>query len=97
MVIAVGVYRVVVTGIVRIRNVNGRVDDRDIVLSSIMKALEELLSRSVRESVLVVREVTVLEHVIDVCPDILQRDVEGTIVVHDFFQLCPVLVAQLRT
>jgi hypothetical protein len=45
------------------------------------------------EGIGIVREVTVLEHVVDVIPDRLKRNAKFAVVVHYCFSLAPVLVS----
>lgn len=57
------------------------------------KLVEEVLASFNAEGVGVIREVTVLEHVVDVIPDYFQRDAKLAVVVYHLFGLTPVLVA----
>ena len=57
------------------------------------KLVEEVLASFNAEGVGVIREVTVLEHVVDVIPDRLERDAKLAVVVYDLFSLAPVLVS----
>lgn len=57
------------------------------------KPVEEVLASFNAEGVGVLREVTVLEHVVNVVPDSFQPDAELAIVIHYLFGLAPVLVS----
>ena len=75
-VVAISVDGVVVGGVVRIRNVDRGVYDWDEVLAVCVETFEKGLAFRVWIGVLVVGEVAVLEHVVDVYPYCLKRDVE---------------------
>lgn len=60
---AIGVNAVVVAGIVRVGNVDGTVDNWDIVLSVCLKHVEEILAFLNTERIRVLSEIAVLEHV----------------------------------
>lgn len=54
--------------IIRIRDVKSRIDDWDIVATTIVKLLQELLAFGITKTVWVVIEITVGLHVINVIP-----------------------------
>lgn len=91
-IIAVSVDAVVVAGIVGIGDINGRINDtelmlvlrlmrvillshlRNVMLVVCGKIVKEVFASFNAESIGVLREVTVLEHVVDVIPNIFERD-----------------------
>ena len=90
--IAVSESRVIIAGIGWIWIVNGRVYDRNIVLALCMKTTQESRSFIVPESHCVIVEVSILVHVIDVCPDVLEWYISSRIIVHDLLQYRPVCI-----
>lgn len=89
--------RVIVRGIVGIRNVNGRIDDWDVVLFICDQTINELLAFIVRESIWIIDEVSVLKHVIDVGPDVLEWNLEFAVGIHDILQHCPIASIYVST
>jgi len=66
---------------------------RDIMLVVCSKPVKEVLASLDSKGVGVLREVTVLEHVVNVIPNRLEVDAELTVVVNYLFSLAPVLVS----
>jgi hypothetical protein len=57
------------------------------------KLVKEVLASFNAESVGVLSEITVLEHVVDVVPNGLERNTKLAVVVYHIFGLAPVLVS----
>ena len=57
------------------------------------KLVKEVLASFNTEGIGVVRKVAILEHVVDVIPNIFERDSKFAVVVHYLFSLTPVLVS----
>jgi len=63
------------------------------VLVVCSKSVKEVLAGFDTEGIGIVSEIAVLEHVVNVIPDRLERDAKFAVVVHDRFSLAPVLVS----
>lgn len=63
------------------------------MLVVLSKPVKEVLASLDPKGVGVLREVTVLEHVVDVVPNCLEVDAELAVVVHYLLSLAPVFVS----
>jgi hypothetical protein len=66
---------------------------RDVMLVVRSKLIEEVLASFNTKRVGVVSEVAVLEHVIDIVPNRLERDAHLSVPVDHLFRFSPILVA----